>query len=398
MNGFVLLSLALALSNSLDIFTDIVAIVKGGASPVQIGVYNALSYVVFIAGLFFGGRLGDRGVIRLQTILFAVALVGYSVSLQLFTQSRLLNALIVMYVTYPLAQAFATTSLTAYIHEHYPSYDWRRLLNLRHILVRVVEVFFLLFLSINSQVVLENPTGFVLVSLLFATYIALVTRDPPVRFERILYNIESNISKITRLTTTSLFVFELLRGDHRVLLSPRIKWYMTINKAKSFASVLLALFMFRFANSLMLTQLPVYLSRSLNIRGNDILMIYAIARLHLLAIYVLTSGKRLSPTTLILARATTSILLVVFAAGLGDFAISLLLGLIIYLNGLVDVVLYTMYTELQGKARATAYMLVGEIAGFLGTVTSGLMYSIVGYEGIVYSTTLLIGISILPLL
>jgi hypothetical protein len=353
---------------------------------------------VFIAGLFFGGRLGDRGVIRLQTILFAAALVGYSVSLQLFTQSRLLNVLIVMYVTYPFAQAFATTSLTAYIHENYPSYDWQRLLNLRHILIRVVEVFFLLFLSINSQVVLENPTGLILVSLLFATYIVIAIRDPPVRFERILYNIESNISKITRLTTTSLFVFELLRGDHRVLLSPRIKWYMTISKAKSFASVLLVLFMFRFANSLMLTQLPVYLSQSLNIRGNDILVIYAIARLYLLAIYVLTSGKRSSPTTLILARAVTSILLVVFAAGLGGFAISPLLGLVIYLNGLVDVILYNMYTELQGKARTTAYMLVGEVAGFLGTVTSGLMYSIVGYEGVVYSTTLLIGISILPLL
>jgi hypothetical protein len=398
MNGFVLLSLALALSNSLDIFTDIVAIVKGGASPVQIGVYNALSYVVFIAGLFFGGRLGDRGVIRLQTILLAIALVGYSVSLQLFTRSCLLNALIVMYVTYPLAQAFATTSLTAYIHEHYPSYDWQRLLKLRHILIRVVEVFFLLFLSINSQVVLENPTGLTLASLLFTTYIALVIRDPPVRFERILYNIESNVSKITHSAITSLFVFELLRGDHRVFLSPCVKWYMTINKAKSFASVLLALFIFRFANSLMLIQLPVYLSRSLNITGNDILVIYAIARLHLLVIYGLTSGKRLSPTILILARATTSTLLAVFARELGGFVISLLLGFVLYFNGLIDVVLYNMYTELQGKAKATTYMLVGEVAGFLGTITSGPTYSIIGYEGVVYSTTLLIGISILPLL
>jgi len=81
MNTLLLLALVVAIGSAMDIFTDIVAITIGGVTPTQLGVFNTIGYVVYLFSLYIGGKLGDKGIIKIQLLFATISLITYGVEL-----------------------------------------------------------------------------------------------------------------------------------------------------------------------------------------------------------------------------------------------------------------------------------------------------------------------------
>ena len=390
MIGLWLLSLLTAISNTLDISTDIIAITIGRISSIQVGVYNTLGYIVFLIALFIGGRLGDNGLIKIQVFAITLSLITYGVGLNAYLNTLGLAPLLLMYFTYSIAQAFSITSVTAFIHEFYASYQWEEFLIKRLIATRAFEALLLGSLSTGLAYILSNTYLYVICITIPAILAFSITRDPPLRIERIMYRIEIGLSRIENSVTNSLFIYELIRGDHRVLVKPRWRNILVKPKHRSPLLVILGLVLFRFSNSLLLVQLPVYLNKSLDLRGTSILGVYALSRGVLVVFYYLLRGTTSSITVSLVLRALAPVVFLYAYLSTNSIVVALVLGLILYLNSVIDALLYTTYTEVLGRAVSTRYLMIGESVGLIATLLSGIVYSIIGYENIVLATLIML--------
>jgi MFS family permease len=390
MIGLWLLSLLTAISNTLDISTDIIAITIGGISSIQVGVYNTLGYIVFLIALFIGGRLGDNGLIKIQVFAITLSLITYGVGLNAYLNTLGLAPLLLMYFTYSIAQAFSMTSVTAFIHEFYASYQWEEFLIKRLIATRAFEALLLGFLSTGLAYILSNTYLYVICITIPAILAFSITRDPPLRIERIMYRIEIGLSRIENSVTNSLFIYELIRGDHRLLVKPRWRNILVKPKHRSPLLVILGLVLFRFSNSLLLVQLPVYLNKSLGLLGTSILGVYALSRGILVVFYYLLRGTTSSITVSLVLRALAPVVFPYAYLCTNSIVVALVLGLILYLNSVIDALLYTTYTKVVGRAVSTRYLMIGESVGLIATLLSGIVYSIIGYENIVLATLIML--------
>jgi len=390
MIGLWLLSLLTAISNALDISTDIIAITIGRISSIQLGIYNTLGYIVFLIALFIGGRLGDHGLIKIQVFAITLSLITYGVGLNAYLNTLGLAPLLLMYFTYSIAQAFSMTSVTAFIHEFYASYQWEEFLIKRLIATRAFEALLLGFLSTGLAYVLSNTYFYVICITIPAILAFSITRDPPLRIERIMYRIEIGLSRIESSVTNSLFIYELIRGDHRLLVKPRWRNILVKPKHRSPLLVILGLVLFRFSNSLLLVQLPVYLNKSLGLLGASILGVYALSRGILVVFYYLLRGTTSSITVSLVLRALVPVVFLYTYLRTNSIVVALVLGLILYLNSVIDALLYTTYTEVLGRAVSTRYLMIGESVGLIATLLSGVVYSMIGYENIVLSTLIML--------
>jgi len=390
MIGLWLLSLLTAISNTLDISTDIIAITIGGISSIQLGVYNTLGYIVFSIALFIGGRLGDNGLIKIQVFAITLSLITYGVGLNIYLNTLGLAPLLLMYFTYSIAQAFSMTSVTAFIHEFYASYQWEEFLIKRLIATRAFEALLLGFLSTGLAYILSNTYLYVICITIPAILAFSITRDPPLRIERIMYRIEIGLSRIENSVTNSLFIYELIRGDHRLLVKPRWRNILVKPKHRSPLLVILGLVLFRFSNSLLLVQLPVYLNKSLGLLGTSILGVYALSRGILVVFYYLLRGTTSSITVSLVLRALAPVVFLYAYLCTNSIVVALVLGLILYLNSVIDALLYTTYTKVVGRAVSTRYLMIGESVGLIATLLSGIVYSMIGYENIVLATLIML--------
>ncbi|MEM4440761.1 MAG: hypothetical protein QXS14_04760, partial [Desulfurococcaceae archaeon] len=64
-----------------------------------------------------------------------------------------------------------------------------------------------------------------------------------------------------------------------------------------------------------------------------------------------------------------------------------LLGLILYINGGVDVSLYSLYLKTTRGRNAFLYLLVGELAAAVGATASGYLYSVLGHWTVILILT-----------
>jgi MFS family permease len=390
MIGLWLLSLLTAISNALDISTDIIAITIGRISSIQLGVYNTLGYIVFLIALFIGGRLGDNGLIKIQVFAITLSLITYGVGLNAYLNTLGLAPLLLMYFTYSIAEAFSMTSVTAFIHEFYASYQWEEFLIKRLIATRAFEALLLGFLSTGLAYVLSNTYLYVICITIPAILAFSITRDPPLRIERIMYRIEIGLSRIENSVTNNLFIYELIRGDHRLLVKPRWRNILVKPKHRSPLLVILGLVLFRFSNSLLLVQLPVYLNKSLGLLGASILGVYALSRGILVVFYYLLRGTTSSITVSLVLRALSPVVFLYTYLCTNSIVVALVLGLILYFNSVIDALLYITYTEVVGRAVSTRYLMIGESVGLIATLLSGVVYSMIGYENIVLSTLIML--------
>lgn len=387
----VVLSLVIAITNMLDVFTDIVAVAVIGVTPLQLGLFNSLAYVIFIFMLLLGSRLSERGIIRLQVLLTLLYFLGYGVLLDFVIASRNQLVLAAAYLVYSAAQALARTSAMAYIHEMYSSDLWEKLISRRAVVTVVCEALLMVVISVagvNAVVTGINAVYFVAFLVLPALMALVLVKDPPLRIEKPMYMIDVGLSRVERLITSNLALYTLLT-ERDSLRWTSLKAVLYRSKHVEAGRILAALVIFRVSNAILLLQLPVYLAKTLGYTSSDMLRIYGLARFLLLVDLLLPSTTWRRAYLAMFARGLIPLLFLVQGLNSRNLAVAVVLGLIIYVNTKLDTALYSMYIDSLGRVETTRYLVIGELAGFLGTTVSGVVYSLAGYEGIVFVNVLL---------
>lgn len=389
MIALLLLALLAAIANVLDTFTDLIAITKGGISPVVFGALNSLSYVVYLVMIIVAGRLADKGITRALILAYASVLLIYFILLNLYIGLSLFLLLLALYGAYPVLQAISRITATAYIHENYHSEYWGKLLSRRMITTLILEALIMITLSSNINYIQSNnfPMMFICIASAVATW--LVVKDPVYRFEKPLFRIEAGIRRIESVVMDTIKYTMLTKGE--VWRLKNRSPVLTISKRNlSPNRIIASTIVFRLSNALLLVQLPVYLIRYLDYSSFDMLVVYSIAKLILLVDFIvpLTATNKLF--TFMLARAALPMAIISLYDRASIVNIAIPLGLIIYLNNKIDVALYSHYIEALGKPESTRFILFGETTSFIATLISGFIIGLIGYNGIVYLTALLL--------
>jgi hypothetical protein len=106
--------------------------------------------------------------------------------------------------------------------------------------------------------------------------------------------------------------------------------------------------------------------------------------------YYLLRGTTSSITVSLVLRALAPVVFPYAYLCTNSIVVALVLGLILYLNSVIDALLYTTYTKVVGRAVSTRYLMIGESVGLIATLLSGIVYSIIGYENIVLATLIML--------
>ncbi|MGB9817149.1 MAG: hypothetical protein ACPLQS_06095 [Desulfurococcaceae archaeon] len=389
----ILLAITLAIANVIDTFTDIVGVSIGEISAVYLGFLNALSYIIYIFGLSIGGRLADKGKLKIQVLAALMFFTIYGVMLANYVATTSFIILISLYIAYSLMEAFSRTSINAYIHEFHQSMQWRKLLVQRAIITITCEAALFLTLSIGVKQILLNVHVFTLILLVPVLLTYLMIKDPSFKIERTLYRLEVGLKRIENIVTDNLVIYTLLTSNNASMLKrANIKTLFTSTKRINPHRVLVALICFRFANAILFIQLPVYLKRYLSLSSGGMLMIYGLARLLLIMDLLIPIEVGMRAYLAMILRGLIPFLLIMQGFNTVSIYISIVLGVIIYLNNKIDVALYSMYIESLGRAESTRYLVIGELTGFVATLFSGVIHSLIGYENIIVSSAIILTI------
>lgn len=382
-----LLSLNIAITTVLDILTDIIAIAIGRVNPVELGLLNAFSYAVFVLSVFTGSRLADRGIIKIQVLFSLITLFLYVIILHTYVNTLSIFLLVTLYSLYPVAQAFSRTSIYAYIHEEYPNNTWS-IVHAKRIALTAISECILLFAISRAELMSLNVYILTMVFLLVNIITFLAVKDPVLRIEKAMYRIDMGLKKLEMVVFNNIIAYSVL--DLKTRLDKQVFKSLFSRRKPSVSTILLALSIYRLSNAILLIQFPVFLSRSLNCSMNCVLSIYAVARLSLILEVFVSSIYTKITSMLLLTRALIPIAMIIPRGEVNYVSTSLIFLSLVYLNNKIDITLYSLYLESLGRVETTRYMFIGELMGFIGILVSGVLYLVIGYEGIVFFTSMVL--------
>lgn len=386
-----LISLMIAITTALDIFTDITAIVLGNINAMELGLLNALSYFFFILSVYVGSKMADRGIIRLQVLFLLFSLLLYSTLLHIYISTLSIVVLVLLYALYAIAQAHARTSVYAYIHEIYSSNMWNSIHSRRIVITAVSEALLLLALSRIDLRLFNTSTYQISALFLAVSFMAFILiKDPVLKIEKTLYKIDIGLKRLEDTVINNLMVYTLLStriGFNRARIKPS---FLRTKSRIHQSAILLILIVYKLSNALLLVQLPMFLNKSLHCSFNCVLFIYALARMILLLDFIIGMTSTKVIPLFILMRAILPLILIVHMQNVNYLVIIIVLGLLLYLNSRIDVGLYSIYIDTLGRVETTRYLLISEITGFMGTIISGILYLAIGYDGILVLTAIML--------
>ncbi|MEM4717420.1 MAG: hypothetical protein QXE81_01505 [Desulfurococcaceae archaeon] len=380
----VLLALLVAIANVLDIFTDVIGIKISKINPVQLGVLNSISYVVYIMTILIAGRLSDRGLLKFQSFIILIGLSIYLAVLNGYVLSGGFGLLITMYLLYPVLQSFTRTTTIAFIHENFQSNVWERLLSRRVVYTLTMEAILLITMSRFIEIFLNKTYLLVMFFTIPALTSFTLIRDPVLRFERTLFRIEVGVKRIENIvidiTTFSLLTNGKNWNRNRVKTLQSRSGFINVRK------IIYALVCFKLSNAFLFTQLPIYLAGSLQLTSMEILSIYGFARLLLLVDFLINVSVSRRTYLLMFLRGLLPLFILGNGFKVDVLMLALVIGLLIYLNNKIEISLYSMYIDSIGRAETTRYLFVSELSSLASTMISGLVFSFTGYNGIIYIT------------
>lgn len=357
--------------NVLDIATDVVAIGLAGVNVVELGLLNSAGYTLYIPSLLIGGKLSENGVVRRQLLVAFISTLVYGISMLWFLETRSRTGLVVCYLTYPVSIAFTRTSILAYIHELFPSTRWKEALTFRFVVTSITEASALATMSYFTGAGLAN---IVVATIIFSIFVyggsLILVREPTLKIEKALYRIESIVDYIGS-SLTGFLAYTLL-SENAVFRSKIPK--RAYSSSASLKLIMLALAGFKLGSSILLVPVPGILAEKMGVTLNDVLRIYGISRLVALVALTMNGASALKaflyvirlPVWYLLANSTNYLL-----AGL-------CLGTILFINGDVDIGLYSAYLKSTLGRNTSKYILIGDLWSALGTAISGYLFNVLG--------------------
>jgi len=369
----------LALLNVLDIIMNLTGLSIYRFTVVELGVFNAVWTITYIFSVRIATRIADRGEFK-KNLALSLALILVSLSTLYYSLAS--HNKVLLYIAYS-AHAVAASSLRVSVFtsilENYESYKWSRVNRRLVQTTLLIEGLVLALLSqIGFKAVVSGIAYLSAITVVLAVLSLVSIPQPTLLIERILYRIEHSLSRMLLPARAAL------AADYYSIGVPdkqRIAGFR--EKVASVGLVLICLVGLRISNEYVLTPLPYHMMNSVGLGIETIMWIYGLAKLVtallLSSVFAGTPSKGYFGLALAIRLLSSMALYTFFDQA---FLPVLLLALTLYSNTLVDIALYNLYIEVTYGYGAGYYSLVNEFSGFMGSLTSGLIYLFFGVPAI----------------
>lgn len=372
-----LLSLAVALTNFIDVVINIIAARIIGLNIVEIGIMNAIWVGTYLISSRASDTILQRASARKLYVIGALVLSLSNLLLMLSLNYRSKQLVLYSYALHGIAAAALPISINTYIFEAYPSTRWQAILLKRNILGLFCEgLIFMGAAAVTMAALINNYAAFTAIATAITLLVALVLREPSLRIERTIFRIETLLDRLT-VPAKGLCYLSFLSPYEVSALGSKLAVHWV-----SVPLILISNIAFRFGNEYLFTPLPYYLSVTAGFRLDEVLYIYGVARITSSALLSLIGASTYGPKLYALSIATRLLALLAVLQTRDTLALGALVGLIFVSNIIIDLNVYWLYVEARGGYMLGAYSFTGGLAIFAGSLTSGFLYATYGFGGL----------------
>lgn len=391
-------SLLLALVNSLDLLINIVAVRILKFNLQEIAILNALWTLVILFSSIHTEILSQRGCSKRLLLIGFLLLSASLIVLYLSTINTIREALYVSYMLHAVAFIYCRVGVQTSIVENYFSNIWGSINRRVSATTILLDGLFLGLLSILWINVFTLSYSIILLVLyIFTGFLSyLIIPQPILRLTRLVEKIERNIA-VGLIPIDNLLVLSSLDPYMNTTQIKTRSLYRRISSGVGL--IIISLVLFKISSEYLFTPLPYILINMMSLSTESVLMLYGLGKILASILLALIPLSKINNRIFSIAIAIRVFsVYTLLAIKLPSQVLSILLSLIYVCGVVIDISIYTTYLKITGGERITAYTMLGEIASFIGALTSSQALRTLGLTYLSLTIGILNTISLLILL
>lgn len=391
-------SLLLALVNSLDLLINIVAVRILKFNLQEIAILNALWTLVILFSSIHTEILSQRGYSKRLLLIGFLLLSASLIVLYLSTINTIREALYVSYMLHAVAFIYCRVGVQTSIVENYFSNIWGSINRRVSATTILLDGLFLILLSILWINVFTLSYSIILLVLyIFTGFLSyLIIPQPILRLTRLVEKIERNIA-VGLIPIDNLLVLSSLDPYMNTTQIKTRSLYRRISSGVGL--IIISLVLFKISSEYLFTPLPYILINMMSLSTESVLMLYGLGKILASILLALIPLSKINNRIFSIAIAIRVFsVYTLLAIKLPSQVLSILLSLIYVCGVVIDISIYTTYLKITGGERITAYTMLGEIASFIGALTSSQALRTLGLTYLSLTIGILNTISLLILL
>jgi hypothetical protein len=384
--------------NSLDLLINIVAVRILKFNLQEIAILNALWTLVILFSSIHTEILSQRGYSKRLLLIGFLLLSASLIVLYLSTINTIREALYVSSMLHAVAFIYCRVGVQTSIVENYFSNIWGSINRRVSAITILLDGLFLTLLSILWINVFTLSYSIILLVLyIFTGFLSyLIIPQPILRLTRLVEKIERNIA-VGLIPIDNLLVLSSLDP---YMNTTQIKTHSLYRRVSSGVGlIIISLVLFRISSEYLFTPLPYILINMMSLSTESVLMLYGLGKILASILLALIPLSKINNRIFSIAIAIRVFsVYTLLAIKLPSQVLSILLSLIYVCGVVIDISIYTTYLKITGGERITAYTMLGEIASFIGALTSSQALRTLGLTYLSLTIGILNTISLLILL
>ncbi|ADV64912.1 hypothetical protein [Desulfurococcus mucosus] len=365
----------IGLISVMDLLVNLVAVKYFGFNAVELGILNAAWTLVFIPVVRVADKLSDAGRVGLLWRLgsFSMILLQALMCLSMWFDEKPL--IYVAYMVHAVLLASTRLAVNTYIFETRSSGEWNNTaVTVSRLRLLFESAILALLAYIGFSSVLSHYIYIAALFTLAHLLGILVIHEPALKIERILYRLESTLSRAF-IPVKGLLTLSYLEIGGSTPLPTRI--YAAA--AASTGVVVTALIGFRLGNEYLWTPLPYYLTYTLGMGVSSVLLVYGIGRAVAFALYSMIKSDAVFSRGFFALSMMVRLTALLALINVRETAlIGLLLGAIYLANDIIDSNLFLIFAKSRSGYGVGLYSLIGEAVSLVGSATSGYVFTSLG--------------------
>jgi hypothetical protein len=385
--------------NSLDLLINIVAVRILKFNLQEIAILNALWTLVILFSSIHTEILSQRGCSKRLLLIGFLLLSASLIVLYLSTINTIREALYVSYMLHAVAFIYCRVGVQTSIVENYFSNIWGSINRRVSATTILLDGLFLTLLSILWINVFTLSYSIILLVLyIFTGFLSyLIIPQPILRLTRLVEKIERNIA-VGLIPIDNLLVLSSLDP---YMNTTQIKTHSLYRRISSggVGLIIISLVLFKISSEYLFTPLPYILINMMSLSTESVLMLYGLGKILASILLALIPLSKINNRIFSIAIAIRVFsVYTLLAIKLPSQVLSILLSLIYVCGVVIDISIYTTYLKITSGERITAYTMLGEIASFIGALTSSQALRTLGLTYLSLTIGILNTISLLILL
>ena len=391
-------SLLLALVNSLDLLVNIVAVRILKFNLQEVALLNALWTLIILFSSRHCEMISQRGFSKKLVLIGFLLLSKSLVVLYLSTIYTSRGVLYASYMLHALAFIYCRMGVQTGIVENYFSNMWNSINRRVSVTTILLDGLFLISLSVLwiRVFTLTYSITLLVLCILIGLSAYLTIPQPTLRLTRLVEKIERDVAVGLIPVDNLLILLSLDSYTNTTWMRARSLYKKT---GSGVGLVIFSLVLFKISSEYLFTPLPYILINIMNQKTESVLLLYGLGKILASTLLALIPVSKTSKTALgiaIVIRVLSIYTLLVLKPT--SQLLSVLLSLIYVCGVTVDISMYTAYLKVTGGERLAAYTVLGEIASFIGALTSSQALKALGLTHLSLTIGVLNTISLLILL